>query len=298
MFGRRARTPSMQDLIAFEAACRLGSFSAAATELSLTQGAISRQIAGLEATIGVQLFRRTHRRISLTDAGRVYFSDVGSCLSRLSEATDRVATFGTANVISLAVLPTFAARWLIPRLPNLTAQMPGLTVNCFTRSEPFDFAHQPFDAAIHFGHNDWPGAIGTHLCGEVSVAVGTPALLDKQDPPRLYLSSRLDAWDEWRAAQGAAPVGRTGPRYDQFSMLLEAAAAGFGAAIIPRFIVAPDLASGRLVELPGNPIVDRRSYWLMRPADRPVTKAVETLTSWLVLETADARQDTEAASTS
>lgn len=290
MFARRALTPAMQDLVAFEAAGRLGSFSAAAAELALTQGAVSRRIAALEATLGTPLFRRAHRRVALTDAGRLYLAAVTAILARLAEATDRVATFGAADVVTLAVLPTFATRWLIPRLPRFAAVAPGVTVNCLARSEPFDFDREAVDAAIHFGHDDWPGARGTLLAGEVSVAVAAPGRRPAASPaPRLYLTSRLDAWDEWHAAQGLAPVGRNGPRYDQFAMLVEAAAAGLGAAVIPRFIAEVEIAAGRLAELPGRPVQDSRSYWLMRPADRPPSPALAAFAAWLVAETAAAR---------
>lgn len=296
MFGRRSRIPGLQELISFEAAGRLGSFTAAAGALALTQGAISRQISSLEETLGTPLFRRAHRRVELTDAGRIYLAEVTRTLSGLADATDRVATFGAADVVNLAVLPTFGARWLIPHLPAFARIAPKVTVNCLSRSEPFDFESEPFDAAIHFGTGDWPGAEGHLLCGETPVVVVGAALAERVRTPgdlraatRLYQVTRLDAWDEWFAAQDLPAVGRTGTRYDQFSMLAEAAAAGLGAAIIPRFLVEADLMAGRLVEVPGRPVRDSRTYWLMLPRGKAHSPAVLAFRAWLLAETAGAR---------
>lgn len=291
MFTRRSRIPSLQEMIAFEAAGRLGSFSAAAEMLALTQSAVSRQISGLEDTVGIALFDRRHRRVTLTDAGRVYLAEVRRTLAQLAEATDRVATFGAADVINLATLPTFAIRWLIPRLPGFLALAPDVTVNVLSRTEPFDFGTEPFDAAIHFGSDDWSGATGLRLCDETAIAVLGVSLAarvgghrDLRSVTRLYQTSRLDAWDDWFAAQGQPPVGRTGPRFDQFGMLAAATIAGLGAAVMPRFLIEDELASGRLIAVSGAAIVNRGSYWLMRPKGRAESRALSGFADWILRE--------------
>ncbi len=172
----RPLLPSVAALTAFESAGRHLSFSRAAAELHLTQGAVSRQIRQLEEMIGLDLFERVNQRVFLTDAGAAYLKDVRGILDELAGATRRVmASAGGGGVLDLAVLPTFATRWLMPRLPDFLAKYPGVTVNFTVRLEPFSFADDPCDAAIHHGEPTWPGAICLHLCDEAVVPVASPA---------------------------------------------------------------------------------------------------------------------------
>lgn len=144
--------PSLSALQAFEAAARHGSFSRAAQELNLTQGAVSRQVRGLENALGVRLFELVRQRVILTDLGRRYLEDVRRTIDSLERSSLRaMAMAGAADIIDLAVLPTFGSRWLMPRLPLFYADHPDVTVNCASRFFPFDFRQEPFDAAIHFG---------------------------------------------------------------------------------------------------------------------------------------------------
>lgn len=277
------------------------SFTRAAVELALTQGAVSRRIRTLEAIVGVSLFERVRRRVVLTDAGRLYLHDVREALARLGEATERVGAFGrAAAALNLATLPTFGTRWLVPRLPRLAERAPSLVVNLATRLSPFDFDTEPFDAAIHHGAPIWAGAIAHHLMDETTVPVASPAFHDRHRIHKpadllgvtlLQQSTRPTAWQRWfprcrrhRAGHGAAG----GPRYDQFAMVAEAAAAGLGAAMVPRFLVEAELASGRLAVLFDAPLIGETAYYLVVPEAKAGLPAIRTFRDWLVARAATA----------
>ncbi|WP_428673570.1 LysR family transcriptional regulator, partial [Roseibium sp.] len=164
---RRAFVPPADTLIAFECAARHLSFTRAAEELHLTQGAVSKQVRQLEDRLGVELFRRVRQRIVLTDAGRIYLHDIRSALEQMTAATRQVMSYaGSEDVLNLAVLPTFGTRWLAPRLADFTRRYPHAGLNISVRLQPFDFEEEPFDGAIHHGDPVWAGAIAERLFDE------------------------------------------------------------------------------------------------------------------------------------
>lgn len=293
---RRGFLPNIGNLLAFEAAARHGSVSRAAEELSLTQSAVSRQIQQLEDSLGVSLFRRSRQRVMLTDVGRMYASHVRNTLTELSDATHQaIALSGTSGVLNLAVLPTFGTRWLIPRIPEFFARHPDATVNFGVRLVPFDFAAEPFDAAIHFGQPHWPGAVCELLRHEEAVPVCSPAYRERegirtpQDLARALLlqqSTRPTAWAEWFAGAGV-PVGNPlrGPRFEQFAMIAQAAAAGLGAALIPNFLIADELASGRLEILFPHSLVSGGAYYLVYPEHKAEAPLVRSFRDWIMAKT-------------
>ena len=284
--------PSIGALTAFESAARHLSFSRAAAELHLTQGAVSRQIRELETRLGLALFERINQRVFLTDAGVAYRTEVGRILADLSTATERtMASAGGAEVLNLAVLPTFAARWLVPRLPAFLAGHPQATVNFTVRHEPFAFADGPFDAAIHFGEPTWPGAICDFLCIEEVYPVAAPVLRDRHDlaspatiaaAPLIHQSSRPTAWSDWFEAEGLPATGAyRGSRFDQFSMIAAAAVAGMGVALMPRFMIEEELGSGRLVLLTERPLDAGKAYWFVYPEAKARSRLVRSFGDWL-----------------
>jgi LysR family glycine cleavage system transcriptional activator len=290
---RRGFLPGIGSLLAFEAAARHGSVSRAAEELSLTQSAVSRQIQQLEESLGVSLFRRTRQRVVLTDVGRMYAANVRGTLADLSASTHQaIALSGTRGVLNLATLPTFGTRWLIPRVPDFFARHPGVTVNFGVRLVPFDFAAEPFDAAIHFGQPHWPGAACDHLRNEVMVPVCSPAYRERegirtpQDLSRATLlqqSTRPTAWEEWFAGTGVPVVNPLrGPRFEQFAMLAEAAIAGLGAGLVPRFLIADELASGQLRILFPQSLVSSGAYYLVYPEAKAETPLVRSFRDWIM----------------
>ncbi len=287
----RRLMPSVTELVAFEAAARHGSFTRAADDLALTQGAVSKQVRQLEESLGVALFERERRRVILTDAGRNYLADVRDLLDRLEQSTHAVLAAGGAAVVNLAVLPTFATRWLIPRLQRFADVAPGVPVNLTTRLEPFDFEREPFDLAIHYGTGNWPAARAYHLLDEEMVAVASPAYRDARalaapaDLARAALlqqATRPNLWLDWFAACGietAAPY--RGPLLDQFLMTAEAAAAGLGVALVPRFLIEAELRAGRLVVLFDRVLRQDRAYFVVTPTGRRRNPAAAAFLDWL-----------------
>lgn len=291
---QRRRMPALAELVAFESAARLGSFTRAAEELHLTQGAISRQIKNLEETIGAVLFERVRRTVVLTDAGSLFLADVRKVLEGLNEASERAAGFGADHVLNLAVLPTFATRWLMPRMPRFLKKRPGVTVNFLVRLEPFSFDEQPFDAAIHFGDGVWPGTATHYLCREEIVAVASPELVRRLDlrapadlakAALLHQTTRPNAWQEWLAAQRTVhPAAHKGPRIEQFGMIVEAAMAGLGAALIPKFLALAEIKQGRLAVIPADAFESSKAYWLAVPERKRSDATVATFLEWLKRE--------------
>lgn len=300
----RRRIPSIESLLAFEVAARYLSFTRAADALSLTQSAICKQIAALEDTLGVPLFNRVKKRLSLTEAGALYAKRVSEHLDLLERDTTAVmAHRGERNVLELAVIPTFGTRWLIPRLVKFHDANPDVILNLTTYSDRFVFPETHFDAAIHFGVPAWPGAVSSFLFGEELVPVCSPLLLkthpchrprDLAALPLLHQSNRHDAWRRWFASVGVSDVDVSGgPRFDLFSMLVEAARAGLGAVLVPRFFALDELASGELVAPFEMPLSSDMGYYLVRP-ETGSNPALQHFTEWLLRE-AEAYRETMAA---
>lgn len=294
---RKTFLPPIADLLAFEAAARHASISRAAQELHLTQSAVSRQIRQLEQQLGMALFHRVRQRIVLTDAGRVYAADVRAALQQLSAGTQKAMAFShAAGLLNLAVLPTLGTRWLIPRLGAFMARHPDVTVNFAARTEPFDFAGTPLDAAIHFGAPTWAGAVCEFLMREEVVPVASPGFRARhgigapQDLTRVVLlqqSTRPTQWAEWFEHVGiATTVALRGPRAEHFSMIAQAAACGMGAALLPRFLIEQELADGSLEELFPHALVSTDAYYLVYPEARAQTPLVKAFRDWLVAECA------------
>jgi LysR family glycine cleavage system transcriptional activator len=288
----RPLLPSIPALSAFESAGRHLSFSRAAGELHLTQGAVSRQIRQLEESLGLDLFERVNQRVFLTDAGRAYLKEVQHILGALSAATQRVmGAAGSAGTLNLAVLPTFATRWLMPRLPGFLEMHPGVTVNFAVRLAPFSFAEDPLDAAIHHGEATWPGAVCEHLCDEAVVPVASPSLTGDRliggadsvaQLPLLHQSTRPTAWRDWFAMAGVDTAGAfAGARFDQFGMIAGAAVAGLGVALMPRFLVEEELRTGRLKILLDQPLRSGTAYWFVYPEAKSGSGLVRSFGDWL-----------------
>jgi len=210
---KRGEIPSIGELTSFVAAAQHGSFTRAAGELNLTQGAISRQIRELEIHLGIRLFERIRQRVVLTDAGKTYLAQVKKALDDLADATQRVASFSNSTTLNLVALPTFAARWLVPRLPNFQRVNPKIMVHITARQAPIDSALEPFDAAVFHGASHWPGTISQYLMDEDIVAVcssklnarraiKTPA--DLVEFPLLHKMGKHNRWAEWLADVGIA----------------------------------------------------------------------------------------------
>ncbi|WP_206952467.1 LysR family transcriptional regulator [Trinickia acidisoli] len=289
----RRKIPSIEALIAFEAAARHLSFTRSADELALTQSAVGRQVAMLEEYLGVALFNRVKKRLSLTEVGQLYAKQVRENLERMERDTLAAMSHRNAGgILELAAIPTFATRWLIPRLPQFYEAHESITVNLTTRAEPFLFTDTQFDAAIHFGDPVWPGSIAKYLFGEEMTAVCSPRLMngranlaphDVSGFTLLHQSARPDAWRQWLAQVGIHDIDcMKGQRYELFSMLVEAARAGLGIALVPRFLASHELATGELICPCDLALRSDKGYYLVYPEHKQNSPGLQAFESWLL----------------
>ena len=291
--------PSIQALVAFESAARHESFTRAADELNLTQGAISRQIRVLEDRLGSSLFQRLRQRILLTDAGRAYLLEVRRLLKGLESATLRLMTVGeSTNVLNIAVLPAVATHWLIPRLPDFFRKHPKTSISCAIRLSPFDLAADPFDAAFHYGSPVWAGAIVHHLMNDDMVPVCGPSFMESHRirstkdftrVPLLHLTSRPAAWAQWFAnAKLPAAKAFQGSIFEDFAMISKAARAGLGVALVPRYFIEEELSARTLVAL-APPHRSNSAYYLVVPETKVGTPHVDAFVKWIKSQAARKR---------
>jgi len=289
MIAPRRYLPSVSALLAFEACARLGSATQAATELSLTQSAISRQIKALEGQLGVQLMARQGRRLMLTQAGTEYVREIREVLGRLAQASVNATTDAQSGTLTLAILPAFGMHWLAPRLADFAAAHREVTVNLSTRLQPFALGPSPFDAAIHFGHEDWPGVHYLPLMPEVVVPVCSPDLVGApfDTPasllahPLLHLETRPRAWARWFDAVGHPCAPPHGMMFDQFATMAQAALHGLGIALLPTFVAEPYLGDRQLVLASTKTNESIGSYYLVWPNDRPAPPPLSAFAEWL-----------------
>jgi DNA-binding transcriptional LysR family regulator len=290
----RRLLPSLTALQFFDAAARHLSFTRAAAELSVTQSAISRQIRQLEDYIGQQLFHRSTNRLILTSTGAEYALAVRRVLDQAEAATLQLMAYdGKGALLTLALLPTFGSRWLVPRIGEFMASHPALQLNIKTYIEPFAFETSDVDVAIHFGSDAWVGAVCHRLMGEVAVPVCAPSLLGSRKPlteaqdianfPLLQHTTRPLAWLEWFSQVGAPTANAlSGARFDHFYMMIQAAIAGLGIALLPRFLVDDELTSGRLVVAAQHELKTSSAYWLVYPEKKAQLPAVGQFRDWLL----------------
>lgn len=282
----------MSLLCAFEAAARHQSFTAAAAELHLTQSAVSRQIRALEDRLGAELFVRERQTVRLTAAGQAYAQEIRGSLMRIANATLSFRTNPQGGQLNLAILPTFGTRWLAPRLPQFFSAQPGITINLTTRLSQFDFQLEAVDAAIHFGQPHWPGAELEFLMSETVVPACSPQMWqqhqfaqpqDLMKAPLLHLTSRPDAWRRWFEHQGCRVSETPGMLLDQFATAAQAATAGVGIALLPKFLITRELANGDLVHaLPGYPEMESAErYYLAWPSNRTDYPPLQVFRDWL-----------------
>jgi len=282
--------PSTASLRALEALDRLGSATAAAEELSMSQSAVSRQLQTLEAQLGVGLIIRQGRRMVLTPEAADYAAEVRAALQKIMQATLKVTVNPAGGSLNLAILPTFGMRWLVPRLADFARRHPEVTINLSTRIKPFNFAAEPFDAALHFGRADWPGTQALRLKTEAVIAVCAPELLagrgvrgpgDLLGLPLLHIETRPEAWRAWFGAHGIEAGQVTGTIYDQFSTITQAALHGLGVALLPDYLAEQDLATGRLVRAWGDVTETPGAYHLVWPMEKARDAALVKFRDWL-----------------
>lgn len=293
----RRKIPSSTALQAFDAAARHGNFARAAEELSLTEGAISRQIARLESLLNCRLFDRTGSRVKLNPVGARYAHQIRETLERLDRDTQYIMGLpeGSKN-LDIAVLPTFSSRWLIPRLNGFRSLHPDITVNIAARTDPFILTGSGFDAAVHFDHPAWAGMRMHFLFQEKLVPVCHPTLLTDENVydqlnelPRIHRRQNPEAWHNYAQESGIVIDNPAqGVRYDLHEMAIAAALAGQGVAMVPRMYVEKELRSGTLVApWPESECLSKK-FCLVKPVETGINEpALQDFERWLLAEITD-----------
>jgi len=287
--------PSTQSLLCFEASARLRSFTAAAKELHLTQGAVSRQIQMLEERLGVVLFVRRRDAMTLTDAGREYIAEIGPLLQRLERATVNVmALKGRGGALSLSVGSSVGNYWLIPRLPAFTREHGEITLNLRTRVGPVDFGTASVDASLEFGdgqraglHNDFVVPLLLSPYAAPSWVALHGQKVDEQTPTS-YLIQHLtlpDAWQGWYEREDmVGDASRDGPRYEVMSMALNAAVAGMGVTLLPSYMTDDLVSAGKLICLSDRVWRYSKAYYLVYSEASAHMKSLQIFRQWLLLQ--------------
>lgn len=286
--------PPMNAVRAFDAAARHLSFRRAAEELCVTPGAISRQVANLETFLGTRLFVRRHRQVALTRAGKIYLADVREGLSRISQATAALDARLNSNVLRLKLPPTFAMRWLMPRLVRFHAHHPEISVQITTSHAPADFEHDDIDAAVQYSQILKKGFLGERLFNEVLIPVqspepsgpaGTCSARELAGSMLLHSFRRPDDWPRWFAAAGVPGLKiKQSLVFENSSMTYEGAMDGLGVAMAHVAFVADELRSGRLVCPVSVRLEASVAYFLVYPQERARSTSLRAFHRWLAHE--------------
>jgi DNA-binding transcriptional LysR family regulator len=288
----KRKIPSTVALSVFEAAARHENFARAADELCLSESAVSRQIAALECYLDARLFTRVGRQVVLNDAGRYYADRIAPHLEEIEIHTQALmAHRGAGGILELAVIPTFSSRWLLPRLHEFRGLHPEITINFSERPEPFLFRGTNIDAALHFDHPAWTGVVKLELFDEEVVPVLSPrhydttALRSPEDLAGLTLlhkAGKLDVWRRWFDMAGVRqdrPL--PGMRFELYSMVIEAACAGLGVGLIPRFYVERELERGDLAIPFDIAVKHAKRYCLVYPEYKKDSPVVMAFRDWV-----------------
>src|SRR5262249_55317188 len=292
----RRRLPVLNTLRAFEAAARHGSFTRAAEELAVTQGAISHQVKALEEELGVKLFSREHQRLVITQAGRDYLVEIRDALDRIGMATERLVQRQRSGALTISTSPDFAAKWLVHRLGKFSECYPDIDLRLSATMHHVDFAREDVDIAIRHGQGDWEGLHVARLCAERLFPVCSPRLAEEGNLaqpsdilkfPLLHLDARRD-WAAWldRAGVGGADVSR-GPIMNRASMLSDAAIDGQGIALARTVLAAWDLIHGRLLRPFAQSLPLSRTYWIVCPKVTAQLPKIAVFRDWLLAEAAN-----------
>lgn len=296
----RIQSPSLSELHAFSEAARLGSYTLAAEQLSVTQGAISRAIARLEEHLGFALFERQGRRSVLTTAGRQYLDAIGPAIFTIESATAAMRRRRSGRQLRLSVTPTLFSHWLIPRLPDFTAQHPGTVLSFapYRRDDPL--TDPQIDAWVRIGADPWPEALhADYLVGKDLVPIcrpqdveGETAIRTPQDlmaRPLLAHTNYPDNWARWFSKMGSeGPCPAPVADFELVALLVQAVIAGMGVAVVQRCLIEEDLAAGRIAVPVQQPFRIERGYFLCRPAGRPASAELEDFRHWVLSQAAHA----------
>jgi LysR family transcriptional regulator, glycine cleavage system transcriptional activator len=297
----RPRLPPLNALKAFEAAARHESFTRAADELCVTQGAVSQQVKALEAELAIKLFNRERQRLVITEAGRDYLTVIRDALDRIAVGTEKLLERQNAGVLTVSTSPDFASKWLVHRLGHFAEAHTGIDLRVSATLHHVDFAREEVDLAVRHGDGNWPGLDTVKLCSEQLFAVCSPKLLsgrrrlsrraDILKLPLIHTESRTD-WTRWLQAAGLDEAKVThGPVLNRASMAIDAAINGQGIALARTTLAAFDLINGRLARPFEEALRLSKSYWIICPKATATLPKIVTFRDWLLAEVAsDNRQ--------
>lgn len=297
------RLPSLNALKAFEAAARHESFTRAAEELCVTQGAVSHQVKALESDLGFKLFNRERQRLVITDAGREYLHVVRDAFDRIALGTARLTQRQSSGVLTVSTSPDFAAKWLVHRLGRFSEQHPEIDLRISATMHHVDFAREDVDMAVRHGVGDasWQGLEGVRLATENLFAVCSPALLRKKKPspadvlalPLLHLDDH-GGWKRWlEAAHVKAPTALQGIVLNRASMVIDAAINGQGIGLARSTLAAWDLINARLIAAFAVTMPLSTAYWIVAPQAMADLPKIATFRNWLLAEAAEDRRQVD-----
>jgi LysR family transcriptional regulator, glycine cleavage system transcriptional activator len=292
------RMPPLNALRAFEAAARNGSLTRAAQELSVTQGAVSRFVAQLEDWLGLPLCTRTRRGIETTQDGAAYAAVLSSAFDRIEAQTRQLCERPVDNLLRIKLPPTFAIRWLVPRLARFHALHRHVDVQITTSHQTVDFDREDIDVCIHSGASPLPGATCRRLFGEILLPVCSPGLFRRTPPPRepaelgrhvlLCSMHRPDDWPTWLASAGVRHIdGNNGLKFENSALAYQAAIDELGIVMAQRAFVEDDLRAGRLVAPLPLRAATSNAYYLAHARSRRSTALIALFERWIVAQAAE-----------
>jgi len=288
----KRQLPPLNSLRLFEAAARLLSFKRAAEELLLTPSAVSHGIQTLENWLGASLFLRTTKGLMLSDAGKDFYPIVEQSLDLLSNGSARIMGGNEQSMLAVSVAPTFAARWLLPRLRRFRDLHPEIRVVIDTSQEQTELSEAGADLAIRLGRGNWEGIISELVLREELVPVCAPELANRLKDPStiedrllIHIATTTADWDFWAKQTGyPTPDHAKGLQFDTLHMAFEAACQGLGVALGRKPLVNLELESGRLVEIWTKPIPSDTAYWLVSSKLSSGEENITAFRRWIMTE--------------
>lgn len=288
----RRHIPSTMALICFEAAARCENFTQAATEINLTQSALSRQINLLEEMVGQKLFLRSRQRVKLSNAGLFYLSQIQPLLESIEVATLRMPSFeDVSGALNIGTYPTLGSRWLMAHLLGFTKENPEINTNIVTYLDNSYFDPDNIDIGIVQGDPPWADCQQDFLFSEELAAIASPKLLDKAVSNPLHLidhrllvhNTRPISWDIWFDSVGVSkPETQSILVFPQFDMIIEATLEGHGIAMLPLLLIERELASGRLILAHDHIAKPESGYYLISPNHKAKTPKVDAFRNWML----------------
>lgn len=295
--------PTIHELLAFDAVARHESLTLAAGALCITVSAVSKQLTSLEAFAGRKLLQKNGRGVALTSDGRAYSQKIASSLRALETATFELQSGNHhTGVLTLASVPTFLTKWLIPRLPNFRQRLPSATLSFSQHLGAVEDLPAGVDLAIRYGHGQWLGVVSDYLAGKEFVLIASPALkiakrLDTaiaiaSSTTLLHHEAAPSAWRLWASQHGMTESAvHAGPRFAQYSAVIQAAVSGLGVALVPRILVLDEIASGAVLLPCGPSISVDQGHYLCYKADRLQVPVLAAFRSWILEQAQESQKN-------